>query len=181
MYLNFIEVFRELWQRRFRSRLNFSDEDLIWRFISAKSNLHLSFWTFLTLRPKNASKIKANLEFHKSSDNFFSFYRSKSTIFLKKFVFKTCYNIFRTNIKGVFRTKISGLYSKKAAWQTWKAWILGLQEAAKAEKEGRNNWCEQRVGSGRVIQVGNMNLHESFTRTGECTRIWRVPMHDQKS
>ena len=110
----------------------------------------------------------------------FSFYRSKSTIFFKKFVFKTCYNNFRANIKGVFRTKISGLYSKKAAWQTWKAWLLGLQEAAKAEKGGRNNWYGQRVGSGRVVQVGNMNLHETFTRTGECTRIWRVPIHDRK-
>ena len=61
--------------------------------------------------------------------------------------------------------------------QTKKAVV----KAAKAEKEGRNNWCGQRVGSGRVVQVGNMNLHESFTRTEECTRIWRVPMHDQKS
>ena len=66
----------------YRSRLNFSDEDLIWRFISSKFNLHLSFWPFFltfhqsvarytpSSRPKNASKIKANLEFHKSSDDF---------------------------------------------------------------------------------------------------------------
>ncbi len=31
------------------SRLNFSDEDLIWSFISSKFNLHLSFWPFLAL------------------------------------------------------------------------------------------------------------------------------------
>ena len=32
-----------------RSRLNFSDEDLIWSFISSKFNLHLSFWPFFDL------------------------------------------------------------------------------------------------------------------------------------
>ena len=42
-----IEVFFR--PERNRSRLNFSDEDLIWRFISSKFNLHLSFWSFFDL------------------------------------------------------------------------------------------------------------------------------------
>ena len=68
----------------YRSRLNFSDEDLNWSFISSKFNLYLSFWLFFDFsffigrvarytpssRPKNTSKIKANLEIHKSSDDF---------------------------------------------------------------------------------------------------------------
>ena len=95
----------------------------------------------------------------------FSFYRSKSTIFFKKFVFKTCYNNFRANIKGVFRTKISGLYSKKAAWQTWKAWLLGLQEAAKAEKG------DVIIDVDKGLEVAGWFRSETWT----CMKLLREP------
>lgn len=36
-------------ERLYGSRLNFSDEDLNWSFISSKFNLHLSFWSFFDL------------------------------------------------------------------------------------------------------------------------------------
>ena len=34
---------------KYRSRLNFSDEDSIWSLSSSKFNLHLSFWSFFAL------------------------------------------------------------------------------------------------------------------------------------
>ena len=70
------------------SRLNFSDEDLIWSLSSSTFHLHLFFGRFLTFhrsysslhslfKTPNASKIKANLEFHKSSDDFYNVYRAE--------------------------------------------------------------------------------------------------------
>ena len=41
--------FRKNMGIRYGSRLNFSDEELIWRLSSSKFNLHLSFWPFFDL------------------------------------------------------------------------------------------------------------------------------------
>ena len=50
----------------YRSRLNFSDEDLIWRFISSKFNLHFLSGRFLT--------------FHQSCSSLHSFFKAQKRL-----------------------------------------------------------------------------------------------------